>query len=109
MGTIGAQYMSYERYGKTAHKGAFGSTFIVAGFANKISGLGGIANTRLDLFGPDLHAFMKRAVKGFTRITAFGEEQPKADNRIELAGDKDEFGMPLARIIHSYDDNDAAL
>ena len=25
MGTTGAQYMSYERYGKTAHKGAFGS------------------------------------------------------------------------------------
>src|SRR5215467_2653667 len=46
MGTIGAQYMSYDRYGKTAHKGAFGSTFIVAGFATKVSGLGGLANTR---------------------------------------------------------------
>ena len=45
MGTIGAQYMSYERYGKTAHPGAFGSTFIVAGFASKVSGLGGVANT----------------------------------------------------------------
>ena len=35
MGTIGAQFMSYERYGKTAHKGAFGSTFIVAGFSHQ--------------------------------------------------------------------------
>lgn len=26
MGTIGAQYLSYDRYGKTAHEGAFGST-----------------------------------------------------------------------------------
>jgi choline dehydrogenase-like flavoprotein len=109
MGTIGAQYMSYERYGKTAHAGAFGSTFIVAGFASKVSGLGGIANTRPDLFGPALHAYMKRAVKNLTRITAFGEEQPKIENRVELASDKDEFGMPLGRIIHNYDDNDAAL
>ena len=29
MGTTGAQYMSYDRYGKTSHKGAFGSTYIV--------------------------------------------------------------------------------
>src|SRR5437762_2450465 len=31
MGTTGAQFMSYDRYAKTSHKGAFGSTFIVAG------------------------------------------------------------------------------
>jgi choline dehydrogenase-like flavoprotein len=106
MGTTGAQYMSYERYGKTAHEGAFGSTFITAGFANKVSGL---AAARPELFGAELHAFLKRAVKGFSRITAFGEEQPKIENRIELAGDKDAFGMPLGRIIHSYDDNEMAL
>ena len=52
---------------------------------------------------------MKRAVKNLTRITAFGEEQPKIENRVELASEKDEFGMPLGRIIHNYDDNDAAL
>jgi choline dehydrogenase-like flavoprotein len=109
MGTTGAQFMSYERYGKTAHKGAFGSTFIVAGAAVKPSGLGGYANARPELFGPELHAFMKRAAKNLTRMNAFGEEQPKIENRIELAGEKDEFGMPLGRIIHSYDDNEAAL
>src|SRR5205809_8033439 len=47
MGTTGAQYMSYERYGKTSQKGAFGSSFIVAGFALKTSELGGIANARV--------------------------------------------------------------
>ncbi len=109
LGTIGAQFMSYERYGKTAHKSAFGSTFIVAGFTSKVTGLGGVANTRPDLFGPALHAYMKRAVTKLTRITAFGEEQPKIENRVELASEKDEFGMPLGRIIHNYDGNDAAL
>ena len=41
MGTIGAQFMSYDRYGKTSHKGAFGSTYITAGTAMKTSDLAG--------------------------------------------------------------------
>jgi choline dehydrogenase-like flavoprotein len=105
MGTTGAQYMSYERYGKADRPGVFGSSFIVAGTALKTSDLGGFANARLDLFGPELAAFMKRAKRGYTRIGAFGEEMPNIENRIELASDKDEFGMPLGRIIHSYDDD----
>src|SRR5258706_316491 len=109
MGTTGAQYMSYDRYGKTSHKGAFGSSFIVAGSALKTSDLGGFANARLDLFGADLHAFMKRASRGLTRINAFGEEMPNAENRVELATDKDEFGMPLGRIVHSYDEDVARV
>ena len=47
MGTVGAQYMSYDRYDKTSKQGAFGSTYIVAGTAFKTSDLGGFANARL--------------------------------------------------------------
>ena len=108
-GTIGGQFMSYERYGKTAHKGAFGSTLLVCGGAAKASGLTGMHNARPDLFGPALADFMKRAAKGFTRFNAACEEQPKIENRVELVSQKDEFGMPLARIVHNYDDNEAAL
>jgi choline dehydrogenase-like flavoprotein len=109
MGTTGSQFMSYDRYGKTSHPGTFGSTFITAGSALKTSELGGFANARVDLFGPDLHAFMKRAARGLTRIGAFGEELPNVENRVELVSDKDEFGMPLARIIHSYDEDAVKL
>jgi choline dehydrogenase-like flavoprotein len=109
MGTTGAQFMSYERYPKTSHKGAFGSSFITAGSALKTSDLGGFANARLDLFGADLAAFMKRGARGLTRFGTFGEALPNIENRIELAGDKDEFGMPLGRIIHSYDDDAIAV
>ena len=109
MGTTGAQYMSYDRYGKTSHKEGFGSSFIVAGSALKTNDLGGIANTRLDLFGADLHEFMKRAKRGLTRIGTFGEELPNIENRIEPVSDKDEFGMPLAKIIHSYDKDAEAV
>src|SRR5256885_7456319 len=59
-----------DRYAKTSHKGGFGSSFIVTGSALKPSGLGGFANARLDLFGPDLHAFMKRAAHRLTRINS---------------------------------------
>ena len=74
-----------------------------------MSGLTGIHNSRPDLFGAELAAFMKRAVRGFTRYTAACEEQPKIENRVELVSQKDEFGMPLAKITHNYDDNEMAL
>ena len=109
MGTTAAQYMSYDRYGKTGRPGTFGSTFIVAGAALKTSDIGGFANARADLFGPDLHAFMKRAVRGLTKMAAFGEALPALENRVELANEKDEFGMPLGRIVHSFDADAVAL
>jgi choline dehydrogenase-like flavoprotein len=104
-GTIAAQYMSYERYAKDSHKDAFGSTYIVAGAALKTSDLSGFANARADLFGPALAEFMQGAKRGLTRLTAFGEELPNVENRIELVSEKDEFGMPLAKIIHGFDDD----
>ena len=36
-------------------------------------------------------------------------ELPNIENRIELVSDKDEFGMPLAKIIHSYDKDAEAV
>jgi choline dehydrogenase-like flavoprotein len=63
----------------------------------------GIAGVRPDLFGRELDEFMKVKARGLARITAIIEEMPNLDNRIELAEEKDEFGMPLARIVHTYD------
>jgi choline dehydrogenase-like flavoprotein len=82
---------------------------MVAGSAQRYSALGGVANARLDLFGADLAAFMKRAATGYTRITAFGEEMPLLENRVELASDKDEFGVPLGKITHGFNDEAVAL
>jgi choline dehydrogenase-like flavoprotein len=109
MGTVGAQFMSYERYAKDSHKGAFGSTYIVAGTAMKTSDLSGFANARSDLFGSALAEFMTRAKRGLTRISAFGEELPNVENRIELISEKDEFGLPLAKIVHGFDEDAIGL
>jgi choline dehydrogenase-like flavoprotein len=51
-------------------------------------------------------AFMKRAGKEFARFTAAYEEQSKIENRVTQ---KDEFGMPLPRIVRNYDDNERTL
>jgi choline dehydrogenase-like flavoprotein len=106
LGTIGAQYMSYDRYPKTSRKSAFGSAYIAVGAAQKTHDF---ANSRPDLIGPELHAFMKRAARGFSRVSLFGETLPNIENRIELASDKDAFGMPLGRFTFGYDDNTLAL
>src|ERR1700731_1654627 len=106
LGTIAVQYISYERYAKTSHPGAFGSSFVTAGFALKTSDL---ASSRGDLFGPDLADYMKRAARNLAGIKAFGEDQPMMENRVELASGKDEFGMPLGKLIHSYSPDSLAL
>lgn len=98
MGVIGYPLMSYDRYGKTARKDSFGSLLWTAGTAFKPNDILGLANAR-----GELDAFMKRARRGLTKIQAFGEELPNADNRVELADDKDEFGFPLAKLTHTYD------
>ena len=106
MGTIGAQYMSYDRYPKTSYKSGFGSTYITVGAAQKTHDF---ANSRPDLIGSKLHEYMKQAARGFSRVSLFGEELPSLENRIELISDKDAHGMPLARLVHSFDDDAVAL
>jgi choline dehydrogenase-like flavoprotein len=106
MGTIAVQYMSYEHYPKTSQKEAFGSTFWTAGFALKTSDL---ANSRADLFGSDLASYMKQAARHLAGIKAFGEELPAMENRVELVSDKDEFGMPLGRLTHTFQPDAVAL
>src|SRR5271169_551791 len=84
----------------------FGSSFVTAGFALKTADL---ANSRGDLFGPELADYMKRAARNLTGIKAFGEEQPNMENRVELASEKDAFGMPMGRLTHSFDQDAVAL
>jgi len=109
-GTIGGQFMSYERYSKTAHPGAFGSTLLVCGGAAKASGLTGLHNARPDLFGVKLADFMKRAVREFTRFNrGLAKSNRRSRTAVELVDGEGRVRMPLARIVHNYDDNEAAL
>ncbi len=102
MGSFGYQFVSYDRHPKTTRKGAFGSTFWNTGAASKPTDTRGLANVRTDLFGKELDEFLRGKARGLSRITAICEDLPDIENRMELASEKDEFGLPLIRIIHNY-------
>ncbi|RKU00151.1 choline dehydrogenase [Burkholderia sp. Nafp2/4-1b] len=38
-----------------------------------------------------------------------GETLPRAENRVTLADERDAFGLPVARVTYSYDDNDRRM
>lgn len=105
MGTSGAQYISQDGYSKSLRKDFVGSYTWMLGAANKPNDLPGLANTQPGLFGDALHDYMKRAARGLAKIQAVIEAVPNRDNRLTLSERKDEFGVPLPRIVHSLDDD----
>src|SRR5262249_30125949 len=108
VGMSSAFGMSQDGYVKDSHPG-FGSYTWTIGVAMKPNDVLGFANSRPQLFGNALHDFMKRASKGLARIGSQCEELPSADNRVVLADRKDDYGFPLARVIHSLDENSMKL
>ncbi|MBN8941103.1 MAG: GMC family oxidoreductase [Rhizobiales bacterium] len=105
MGITGGLLMSQDGYAKDARPGLFGSTMWQVGFAQKPNDILGFVNARGALFGEDLHAHMRQAARGLTRMLGLSEALPNAGNRIVLADQKDEFGVPLAKVVHSYDED----
>jgi choline dehydrogenase-like flavoprotein len=104
MGLTGALLISQDDYAKNGRKEAFGSYTWLIGLAQKPTDLLGTANARVPVFGAALHDFMKRAARGLAKMQGQAEEAPNPENRVVLADKKDEFGFPLARIIHAIDE-----
>ena len=111
MGAFGGQLVNQDGYGKDTHSGAgaFGSYQWMIANAVKPNDLLGIATTRPDLFGNDLHAFMKEAAYGFASMTAVIEDLPLADNSVTLSEQTDRFGVPLANVTHTTHADSKAL
>jgi choline dehydrogenase-like flavoprotein len=104
MGMNAALLMSQDDYPKN-RKEAFGSYMWFIGIAQKPNDILGFANSQVSIFGPALHDFMKKAARGLATMQAQGEEAPNPENRVVLADRKDEFGFPLARIVHAVDED----
>jgi choline dehydrogenase-like flavoprotein len=100
LGTTGGQLLNQDRFQKD--KGAFGSQQWEIALALKPNDLLGIAMSRADLFGDDLHKFMLEASHGMSSMVAVIEDLPRAENRIELSNKKDKFGFPLALAKHTW-------
>ena len=102
-GAFGGQLVNQDRYPKKTHAdaGAFGSYQWMIAQAVKPNDLLGISTTRPDLFGDDLHAFIKDAAHGFASMTAVIEDLPVAENTVTLSEKSDRYGTPLAKVSHT--------
>jgi hypothetical protein len=109
-GLTGGSLYSHDGYDDKLPGGtAFGSRAWVAGQSAKPNGLLGIALSRPDLYGRPLEDFLRRASRHLGQMTAFCEETSLAANRVELAsGEKDRFGLPVARVVNNLPAENAA-
>jgi choline dehydrogenase-like flavoprotein len=111
MGATGGQLLNQDHYPKLTHakEQAFGSYQWLIAQAVKPVDLLGIGNTRPELYGEALHAFMRRAAQHFGTMVAIVEDLPVAQNRVELAAEHDRHGVPLAQVKHAADPSTKAL
>lgn len=109
LGMSAGGLIAQDHYDAKARPGAFGSYQWGIAPAVKPNDLLGIANTRPELFGPALAAFIADAARHLGVLNGMCETVPQADNRIELSDRRDRFGMPLARVRHSLTAQGEAL
>jgi len=111
MGAVGGQLVNQDSYAKNTHaaSGAFGSYQWMIANAVKPNDLIGISNTRPDLFGNDLHDFMRNSAQHFASMTAVVEDLPVAENAVSLSDQLDANGVPLATVTHTTHANSKAL
>ncbi len=105
LGVSAGSAISLDDYPKRRADGPTGSIAWGIAPAMKPNDLLGLANTRPDLFGPALHAFLDRAARHLGTVNGIVESIPDMANRIELGASRDGHGMPTARIVYRIPDN----
>lgn len=110
LGTTGGQLICQDAFDKKSDpSGAFGSRQWEIALALKPNDLLGIAMSRPDIYGKTLHAFMQQGARFMGSMVGVCEDEPLRDNRIELANQKDKFGMRQAKIVHRTSENGRKL
>jgi choline dehydrogenase-like flavoprotein len=67
-----------------------------------------LVGSNADLWGQDLVDVLDEYAH-WGLLATLGEVLPDPDNRVTLADERDESGVPVARVTFSYGDNDAAI
>lgn len=109
MGVNAGSLMCQDGYAKAREGKPFGSYQWGIGQAVKPNDLLGIANTRPDLYGAKLQAFMQRAARHIAMMSAVCETFVDAGKRIELDAARDRHGLRVPRVVHSFTGDDLAL
>jgi choline dehydrogenase-like flavoprotein len=99
LGATGGQLICQDAYGKKSDSnGGFGSRQWEIALALKPNDMLGVAMTRPDIFGADLHAFMQDGAHHMGSMVGVCEDESRPENRIEMSSEKDQYGYPLAKI-----------
>ena len=109
LGLTGGHLICQDGYVKDRRKNGFGSYQWVIGPALKPNDLLGIANSRPELIGNELHDFLDRAAYHLGTMGTTAEVLPELSNRIETSARKDRYGMPLAKVIYNHSENTRLL
>ncbi len=111
LGVSAGQLISQDRYGKRARgaDGGFGSHQWGIAPALKPNDLLGIANTRPDLYGAALARFLEQDGPRIGTLSAVCETLPGPARSIEIGAERDVWGVPLARIVNTFDEDARAL
>ena len=109
LGATGGQLINQDGYKKQVEGKPFGSYQWLIANAMKPNDLLGIGMSRVDLHGPRLNAFMEKAARHFAMMTGVVETLPDAANRVTLSEQTDQFGMPLAAVAHTANEQSVAL
>ena len=108
-GRTGGQLLCQDAYAKDPEaRGYVNSSQWLIANALKPNDLLGIVNSRPEIFGAALATFMQRAAKHAATMTFVGEDLPRPENRLSLQHGKDQYGFPLAHVIHNFGSDDLA-
>ncbi len=105
LGVSGGQLVCQDNYGKDLGKGFLGGYQWLIGHALRPNDLLGIAGSRPDLYGAALARFMRDDAAHVGSMTLVGESIPLEENGVFLMDRNDRFGVPMARLMHRFDDN----
>lgn len=89
--------------------GVFGSRHWEIGLVLKPNDLLGVAMTAPEIYGDDLHEFIKVGSHRMAAMGAICEDQPLIENTITLDGKKDKFGMHRAKVTYTVSPDGYAL
>lgn len=98
----GGQLLCQENYAKDSRRGYVNSAQWLIANALKPNDLLVLVNARPELFGEGLHRFMQTAARHLATMTYVGEDLPRPENQLVLSTQKDRFGMPIARLTHTF-------
>jgi choline dehydrogenase-like flavoprotein len=101
LGVPAGQLMHRSVYRDRAD-GSFGSYQWQIASSMKPNDMFGIAISRADIFGQKLHDFVQRGAKHLAMMGAMVEQLPDRENRVTVSAEKDRFGAPLAKVVHSF-------